>query len=100
MRLEISSFAMSFASAAVQAVLFAQLTHVAPDGITQTFTYEPPFSRLRRTDQSGLSSVISTFDTAGRMLTRTDGLGTTTYGYDAVTMMQETKTTICNVERA
>ncbi len=24
----------------------------------------------------------------------------TTYGYDAVTMMQETKTTICNVERA
>jgi formate dehydrogenase major subunit len=24
----------------------------------------------------------------------------TTYGYDIVTMMQETKTTICNVERA
>ena len=24
----------------------------------------------------------------------------TTYGYDSVTMMQETKTTICNVERA
>jgi formate dehydrogenase major subunit len=24
----------------------------------------------------------------------------TTYGYDAVTMMQETKTTICNVEKA
>jgi formate dehydrogenase major subunit len=23
----------------------------------------------------------------------------TTYGYDSVTMMQETKTTICNVER-
>jgi formate dehydrogenase major subunit len=24
----------------------------------------------------------------------------TTYGYDSVTMMQETKTTVCNVERA
>jgi formate dehydrogenase major subunit len=24
----------------------------------------------------------------------------TTYGYDSVTMMQETKTTICNIERA
>jgi formate dehydrogenase major subunit len=24
----------------------------------------------------------------------------TTYGYDIVTMMQETKTTICNIERA
>jgi formate dehydrogenase major subunit len=24
----------------------------------------------------------------------------TTYGYDRVTMMQETKTTICNVEKA
>jgi formate dehydrogenase major subunit len=24
----------------------------------------------------------------------------TTYGYDSVTMMQETKTTICNVEKA
>jgi formate dehydrogenase major subunit len=24
----------------------------------------------------------------------------TTYGYDAVTMMQETKTTICNIEKA
>ena len=24
----------------------------------------------------------------------------TTYGYDIVTMMQETKTTICNVEKA
>jgi formate dehydrogenase major subunit len=24
----------------------------------------------------------------------------TTYGYDIVTMMQETKTTVCNVERA
>ena len=24
----------------------------------------------------------------------------TTYGYDAVTMMQETKTTLCQVERA
>jgi formate dehydrogenase major subunit len=23
----------------------------------------------------------------------------TTYGYDAVTMMQETKTTICNIEK-
>ncbi|MEN3293574.1 MAG: formate dehydrogenase major subunit, partial [Burkholderiales bacterium] len=23
----------------------------------------------------------------------------TTYGYDSVTMMQETKTTICNIER-
>ena len=23
-----------------------------------------------------------------------------TYGYDSVTMMQETKTTICNVEKA
>ncbi|CFO12451.1 formate dehydrogenase large subunit [Bordetella pertussis] len=24
----------------------------------------------------------------------------TTYGYDSVTMMQETKTTICNIEKA
>ena len=24
----------------------------------------------------------------------------TTYGYDSVTMMQETKTTVCNVEKA
>jgi len=24
----------------------------------------------------------------------------TTYGYDSVTMMQETKTTVCNIERA
>jgi len=24
----------------------------------------------------------------------------TTYGYDSVTMMQETKTTLCNIERA
>jgi formate dehydrogenase major subunit len=24
----------------------------------------------------------------------------TTYGYDVVTMMQESKTTLCNVERA
>jgi formate dehydrogenase major subunit len=24
----------------------------------------------------------------------------TTYGYDIVTMMQETKTTVCNVEKA
>jgi len=24
----------------------------------------------------------------------------TTYGYDSVTMMQETKTTLCNIEKA
>ena len=24
----------------------------------------------------------------------------TTYGYDSVTMMQETKTTVCNIEKA
>ncbi len=34
-------------------------------------------------------------------IVRGDAVNTaTTYGYDAVTMMQETKTTLCNVERA
>ncbi|HEX4780139.1 MAG TPA: molybdopterin dinucleotide binding domain-containing protein, partial [Usitatibacter sp.] len=34
-------------------------------------------------------------------IVRGDAVNTgTTYGYDSVTMMQETKTTLCNVERA
>ena len=34
-------------------------------------------------------------------IVRGDAVNTaTTYGYDSVTMMQETKTTLCNIERA
>ena len=34
-------------------------------------------------------------------IVRGDAVNTaTTYGYDSVTMMQETKTTLCNVEKA
>jgi formate dehydrogenase major subunit len=34
-------------------------------------------------------------------IVRADAINTgTTYGYDIVTMMQETKTTVCNVEKA
>ncbi len=59
-----------------------ELTRTDPDLRVTTNVYEPTFSRLRSTSSTGLPSVSSTFDGDGRLLTRTDGLGVTTYGYD------------------
>lgn len=57
------------------------VTH--PDGRAETLTYEATFNRLLTHAQTGLPTVTNTYDTAGRLKTRTDGVGTTAYGYDA-----------------
>ncbi len=59
----------------------------APSG-----SYEPgPVTEIRTgVDPNGAAPVV-----------RGEAVNTgTTYGYDSVTMMQETKTTICNLEKA
>jgi formate dehydrogenase major subunit len=41
------------------------------------------------------------YPTGAAPIVRGEAVNTaTTYGYDSVTMMQETKTTVCQVERA
>jgi formate dehydrogenase major subunit len=41
------------------------------------------------------------YPTGAMPVVRGEAINTsTTYGYDIVTMMQETKTTVCNVEKA
>ena len=50
----------------------------------------PDDARPRRACKCGAAPVV-----------RGEAVNTaTTYGYDSVTMMQETKTTICNIEKA
>ncbi len=45
--------------------------------------------------------LLAYYPTGAHPVVRGEAVNTgTTYGYDAVTMMQETKTTICNVEKA
>ncbi len=45
--------------------------------------------------------MLAHYPTGAEPLVRGEAINTgTTYGYDSVTMMQETKTTICNVEKA
>jgi formate dehydrogenase major subunit len=45
--------------------------------------------------------MLSYYPNGAAPIVRGEAINTaTTYGYDSVTMMQETKTTVCNVERA
>jgi formate dehydrogenase major subunit len=47
------------------------------------------------------ADMIAYYPTGAAPVVRGEAINTaTTYGYDSVTMMQETKTTICNVEKA
>jgi formate dehydrogenase major subunit len=47
------------------------------------------------------ADLLAYYPTGAAPVVRGEAVNTaTTYGYDSVTMMQETKTTICNVERA
>jgi formate dehydrogenase major subunit len=47
------------------------------------------------------NDMLAYYPSGAAPITRGEAVNTgTTYGYDSVTMMQETKTTICNVERA
>ena len=59
------------------------LTVTHPDGRTEGFSYEPTFNRVLTHSQTGLPSTSNTYDTAGRLKTRSDGIGTITYSYDA-----------------
>ena len=45
--------------------------------------------------------MLSWYPAGAHPVVRGEAINTaTTYGYDSVTMMQETKTTLCNVEKA
>jgi formate dehydrogenase major subunit len=47
------------------------------------------------------ADLLAYYPTGAAPIVRGEAVNTaTTYGYDSVTMMQETKTTVCNVERA
>ena len=47
------------------------------------------------------ADMLAYYPSGAAPIVRGEAINTaTTYGYDSVTMMQETKTTICNVERA
>ncbi len=47
------------------------------------------------------ADLLAYYPSGAHPIVRGGGVNTgTTYGYDAVTMMQETKTTICNIEKA
>lgn len=54
-----------------------------PDGRETVRTYSANFNRLLTEIAPGQPSINNTYDTAGRLTARTDGLGTTTFGYDA-----------------
>jgi formate dehydrogenase major subunit len=47
------------------------------------------------------ADMLAHYPTGAAPIVRGEAVNTaTTYGYDSVTMMQETKTTICNIEKA
>lgn len=53
-----------------------------PDGRVTKYTYDTTFNQVLTVEATGLPKVTNTYDTAGRLKTRTDGLGLTSYGYD------------------
>ena len=69
----------------------AQVTGArGPDTVFCRSTLGPP----------GRADLLAHYPRWRRPVVRGEAVNTaTTYGYDIVTMMQETKTTICNVER-
>jgi formate dehydrogenase major subunit len=65
---------------------------VAPDTVFMPFHFS---GRWQGAD------MLAYYPSGAAPIVRGEAINTgTTYGYDAVTMMQETKTTICNVEKA
>src|SRR5688500_15998008 len=65
---------------------------VGPDTVWMPFHFS---GRWQGTD------MLPYYPTGAAPVVRGEAVNTaTTYGYDSVTMMQETKTTVCNIERA
>ncbi|KFE67934.1 RHS repeat-associated core domain-containing protein [Hyalangium minutum] len=54
-----------------------------PDGRVTKYTYDTAFNQVLTVEATGRPKVTNTYDTAGRLKTRTDGLGVASYGYDA-----------------
>ncbi|HYV49244.1 MAG TPA: DUF6531 domain-containing protein [Myxococcaceae bacterium] len=59
------------------------LTRADPDHRSAIFTYDATFSRVLTSSETGLPPIINTYDSFGRLSTHRDGLGTTSYTYDA-----------------
>lgn len=53
-----------------------------PDGRVTKYTYDTVFNQVLTVEATGLPKVTSTYDTAGRLKTLADGVGTTSYAYD------------------
>jgi YD repeat-containing protein len=60
-----------------------QRTRTEPDGRVVDIAYDASFSAATRVDATGQPRITTVLDAAGRPASRSDGLGTTSFGYDA-----------------